>query len=145
LAYVPMQIILWLRNTNKFSGAIVFILQGDRSSFLRFHGAVRLAHVRDRARAPAKSSYSSAFLLCSCRSCFPCPGGGICRGVLGVLQVMIWFTSALIPLLTATVLWLGAASSDSFGDLAYCGLHNLVRGLCNNKQNYVVKTVNDIR
>jgi hypothetical protein len=97
LAYVHMQIILWLRNTNKFSGAIVFILQGDCSSFLRFHGTVRLAHVRDRARAPAKSSYNSAFLSCSCRSCFPCPRGGICRGVLGVLQVMIWFTSALIP------------------------------------------------
>jgi hypothetical protein len=55
--------------------------------------------------------------------------GGICRGVLCILRVRIWCTSAPIPLLAAAVLCLGAASSDSFGDPAYCGLHNLVRGL----------------
>jgi hypothetical protein len=34
-----------------------------------------------------------------------------------------------IPLLIAAVLWLGAASSDTFWDPTYHGLHNLVRSL----------------
>jgi hypothetical protein len=42
---------------------------------------------------------------------------------------MIWCTSISIPSFAAVVLWLGVASSDSFVDPAYCGLHNLVRGL----------------
>jgi hypothetical protein len=54
------------------------------------------------------------------------PGGGICRGVLSVLRARIWHASALIPPFAAVVLWLGAASSNSFGDPAYCDLHNLV-------------------
>jgi hypothetical protein len=45
------------------------------------------------------------------------------------LQVRIWCVFAPIPLLAAVVLWLGVASSDSFGDPVYCNLHNLVRGL----------------
>jgi hypothetical protein len=36
---------------------------------------------------------------------------------------------ASLPLLTAIVLWLGAASFDSFRDPTYCGLRYLVRGL----------------
>jgi hypothetical protein len=54
----------------------------------------------------------------------PSPGGGIHRGVLGVLHRMIWYTPASIPPLAAAVLWLGAASFDSFGDPTYCGLCN---------------------
>jgi hypothetical protein len=42
---------------------------------------------------------------------------------------MIWCASTLIPPLAIVVLWHGAAASDSFGDPAYYGLHNLVRGL----------------
>jgi hypothetical protein len=51
-----------------------------------------LARVRDHARAHAKSSKSKvydiggiSYLSCSYGSGFPCPGGGICHGVLGIL------------------------------------------------------------
>jgi hypothetical protein len=41
----------------------------------------------------------------------------------------IWSAAALIPLFATIVLWLGAASFDSFEDPAYCNLRNLVRSL----------------
>jgi hypothetical protein len=113
-----------------------FSLQGNSSSLLRFHGRVMLARVGDHTRAPAKSSKSGvydsgiiSYLSHSCGSCLPRPGGGVCHGVLGVLRVRIWCATSLIPPRVAVVLWLGAASSDSFEDPAYCGLHNPVRGL----------------
>jgi hypothetical protein len=49
--------------------------------------------------------------------------------VLSVLRAMIWHALALVPLLAAAVLWLRAASLDSFGGLAYCRLCDPVRGL----------------
>jgi hypothetical protein len=45
------------------------------------------------------------------------------------VSVWIWYTVTPIPSLASIVLWLGAASFDSFRDLAYCGFRNLVRGL----------------
>jgi hypothetical protein len=71
----------------------------------------------------------TSYLPYSCGSCIPCPGGGIRHGVLGVLRTTIWCAPALIPMLATTVLWVGSASFDSFGDPAYCGLRNLVEGL----------------
>jgi hypothetical protein len=95
-----------------------------------------LACVRDHAIAPTKSSMSrvydsgrTSYLSCSYGSFFPRPRGWICRGMLGILRARILCTSEPIPPLAAAVLWLGVASSDSFEDPAYHGLHNLVRGL----------------
>jgi hypothetical protein len=49
--------------------------------------------------------------------------------MLGILHERIWCASASIPLLIAAVLWLGTASTDSFGDPTYRDLRNLVRSL----------------
>jgi hypothetical protein len=49
--------------------------------------------------------------------------------VCGVLRARIWYAVRLISPLAAPVLQLGAASLDSFGDPAYGGLRELVRGL----------------
>jgi ABC-type Fe3+ transport system permease subunit len=49
--------------------------------------------------------------------------------MLGILQMRILCTPASIPLLAAAVLLLATASFDSFGNPAYCALHDLVRGL----------------
>jgi hypothetical protein len=115
---------------------VVVELTMSHSSSSWLHDGVGLACVRDHARAPAKSSQSgvydsggTSYLPCSCGSCVPCPGGGIRRGMLGILRMRVWCTPASIPLLAAAVLWLGAASFDSFGEHAYCGLHKLVRDL----------------
>jgi hypothetical protein len=59
----------------------------------------------------------------------PLPQWGIRCGVLSILRVRIWCALTSIPLLATVVLWPGAASLDSFGGPAYCGLRNLVRGL----------------
>jgi hypothetical protein len=104
--------------------------------FIMFHGGIKLAYVRDHARTPAKSSKSGVFdysgagyLSCSHGSYVPCPNGGIRCGMLDILRVRIWCALASIPCFAAAVLWPGAASVDSFGGPAHCGLHNLVRGL----------------
>jgi hypothetical protein len=55
--------------------------------------------------------------------------GGIQRGVCDVLHAGVRCAITLISLLATTVLWLGAASLDSFGDPAYCGIRDPVRGL----------------
>jgi hypothetical protein len=95
-------------------------------AFLLFHGGVESTHVGGHARAPVElhelgvyDRCKASYLLCSRGSCISCSGGGIRCGVRGNLRVRIWceFTS-ILPLATA-VLWLGAASLDSFGDLAY--------------------------
>jgi hypothetical protein len=39
--------------------------------------------------------------------------------VLGILRVRIWYAFTFVPPLAAAVLWLGAASFDSFRDPAY--------------------------
>jgi hypothetical protein len=58
----------------------------------------------------------------------PALHGGIRCGVRGVLRVMIWCVITSISPLDVVVLRPGPASLDS-GDLAYSGLHDLVRGL----------------
>jgi hypothetical protein len=97
--------------------------------FLLFHGRVELAYAGDHARSLAKSCESgtydnggASYLSCSCGSCVPCSGGGIHRGVLGILRVRIWHALALIPLLAAAVL-------DTFGGPVYCSLCDPVQGL----------------
>jgi hypothetical protein len=47
----------------------------------------------------------------------------------GVLRLRILCAIALISPLAAVALWLGAESLDSFGDPAYSGLCDPVRGL----------------
>jgi hypothetical protein len=44
--------------------------------------------------------------------------------VCGVLRARIWCAITLISPLLVAVLWLGAASLDSFRDLAYGGLRD---------------------
>jgi hypothetical protein len=89
-----------------------------------FHGGVRLARVGCHARALAKSRKSgvydnngASYLSCAWGSCISYSGWGICHGVRGILRVMIWCAVILISPLVAAVLWLGAASLDSFRDL----------------------------
>jgi hypothetical protein len=60
-----------------------FSLQGDHSSFLRFHGRARVAHVRDHTRAPTKSSKSRVYDSGGISNCrvpadpsLPTPGAG---------------------------------------------------------------------
>jgi hypothetical protein len=60
--------------------------------FLLFHGGVVLAYAGDHARACSKSCESgmynsgeASYLSCSYGSWIPCSGGGIRRGMLGVL------------------------------------------------------------
>jgi hypothetical protein len=82
---------------------------------------------------PCKSgiydSGGASYLSCSRGSCISCSDGRICRGVHRVLRVRIWCAFTSIHTLAAIVLQLGVASFDSFGDLAYNGLHDPVRGL----------------
>jgi hypothetical protein len=59
----------------------------------------------------------------------PAPAGGIRRVMRNILREGIWSAVTSISLLAAAVLWLRAASLDSFEDHAYSGLHDPVRGL----------------
>jgi hypothetical protein len=88
------------------------------------------------ARAHAKSHESGvydhggvSYLSCARGFCISCSNGRVHHGVCGVLRVRIWCAFTSISPLAATILWLGAASLDSFGDPAYSGLRNPVRGL----------------
>jgi hypothetical protein len=110
--------------------------RGVTSLFLLFHGGVGLARVIGHTRAPAKSRklgvYDSGrvcYLSCARGSCIYSPGGGIRRGVRGILCVGIWCVITSISLLLAAVLRLGAISPDPFGDPTYGGLRDPVRGL----------------
>jgi hypothetical protein len=47
----------------------------------------------------------------------------------GVLSAMIWCAFTSISPLGVAVLWLGAASLDSFGDLTYSDLCDPMRGI----------------
>jgi hypothetical protein len=87
-----------------------------------------LAHIGGHARTSAKCHKSGvhdydrvSYLLCA-RGCdISCSGGGIRRGMCGVLRVRIWCAFTSIFLLAIAVLRLGAASLDSFGDRASLG------------------------
>jgi hypothetical protein len=54
------------------------------------------------------------------------PGGGIRRGVSGVVQAGIWCAITPISSLPSMALWLGATSLDSFGDPANGGFRDPV-------------------
>jgi hypothetical protein len=120
------------RSKGKHEGVISACREAVLLSF-RFHGGAGLACAGGPVRAPAKSCKSgvydcgrTSYLSCSCRSCVPRSGSGICCGVLSVLRVRIWCTPTSIPPLIAAVQWLRTASSESFGDPTYRGLRNLV-------------------
>jgi hypothetical protein len=92
-----------------------------------------LACIGGHARAPTKSCKSgvydsgrTSYLSCSC---VPRSSGRIHCGLLGILHARIQRALASVPPPVAVVLWLGTASSNSFGDPTDCGLRNLVRSL----------------
>jgi hypothetical protein len=95
-----------------------------------------LDRIRGHARACAKLGESGVYdgsgacdLPRARGSRIPCSGGGICRGVRGVLCVGVWCAIKLVSLLVAAVLRPEIASLDPLGDLAHGGLCNPVRGL----------------
>jgi hypothetical protein len=108
-------------------------LRGVVPPSLMFYGRVGLVRIGGHARAPAKSCESRvydndrvSYLSCAQRSRVPCSSGGIRHSVHDILRVRIWCVIPPISLLLAAVLWLGAASLDSFGDLAYGSLRDPV-------------------
>jgi hypothetical protein len=108
-------------------------LQGVVSLSLMFHGRVGLDRIGGHIRAPKKpcesgvyDSGGGSYLSCARRSHVPYSSEEIHCGVRDVLRVRIWCAIPPISLLLAAVLRLGAASFDSFGDLAYGGLRDPV-------------------
>jgi hypothetical protein len=106
------------------------------SPSLLIHGGVGLDRIGGHARAHAKPRESGVYdssgvgyMSCVQGSCIPCSAGGIRHGVRGVLRARIQCAITLISLLSVAVLWLGAASLDPLGDLAYGGFCDPVRDL----------------
>jgi hypothetical protein len=111
-------------------------LRGVISLSLLFYGEVELARVRGYTRALAKSHALGVYdhgrvnyLSCAHGSYISCSRGGIRHGVHGIVRARIWCAFTSISLLAVVVLWLGAASLDSFRNPAYSGLLDPVRGL----------------
>jgi hypothetical protein len=108
-------------------------LRGVVSPSLLFHARVKLARIGGHARTPATPCKSAiygcgrvSYLLFAQGLCVSCSRRGICCCVHGILRAGIWCAITSISPLAAAVLWLGAASLDSFGDPAYGGLYDLV-------------------
>jgi hypothetical protein len=119
------------RNRSRKQKGELSSLWGVVSTSPLVHGGLRLDHIRGHARALAKPRESGlydssgvSYLSCARRSCVLYFGGGICRGVHGILCSWIRCAITLISPLLAAILWLGAASLDSFADPAYGGLHD---------------------
>jgi hypothetical protein len=59
---------------------------------------------------------------------FPAPVGGVRRGMCNILRARMHCAVTLISPFVTAVLWIGAASFDSFRDPAYGSHHDPVRG-----------------
>jgi hypothetical protein len=99
----------------------------------KFLWKLRCYSIRGHSGALAKPQMSGVYdssrvkyLSCAWGSCISSSVGVIHRGMHGVLRAMIWCDVTSICPLAAVVLWLGAASLDSFGDPAYSSLHDPV-------------------